>query len=81
MIFQQLQRFLKSRFLCLVLMIYNLFKTILNPKQKSNETELKFWIPIGATIVVTLLFETELTDIQFEGKFKETLENKFSMII
>ena len=43
-----------------------------------NETELKVLDTYWSDHCRHTTFETELTDIQFEGKFKETLENIFN---
>ena len=66
----QLNDFYNNHGFVLVLMIYNLFKIILNQKiENPTETELKVWILNDYCRHTTL--ETELTDIQFEGKFRD----------
>ena len=60
-------------------MIYSSFKTILNQKTEiPTETELKVLDTYWSDHCRHTTFETELTDIQFEGKFKETLEKIFN---
>ena len=59
-------------------MIYSSFKTILKSENRNTETELKVLIPHWSDHCRHTTFETELTDIQFEGKFQETLGNIFN---
>ena len=55
--------------------IQNYFKS---EKRNPTETELKVLDTYWSDHCRHTTFETELTDIQFEGKFKETLENIFN---